>query len=66
MNSCINIEEKLFRKKIKGSPFRFENTYYKPTFGIELLNEGNKSIKGEPGIGFKLTLGNNYDMDNNV
>ncbi len=36
---------------------------YKPTFGIK-RNKKNKVIKGERGIGFKLTVDNNYDMDN--
>src|ERR1700684_4114374 len=38
---------------------------YKSTFGIKSRNKKSKVIKGDPGIGFKLTLDNNYDMDNN-
>jgi len=34
---------------------------YKPTFGIK-RNKKNKVIKGERGIGFKLTVDNNYDV----
>jgi hypothetical protein len=40
---------------------------YKQTFGIRSRHKRNKDIKlekGEPGIGFKLTHDNNYDMDN--
>jgi hypothetical protein len=40
---------------------------YKQTFGIRSRYKRNKDIKlekGEPGIGFKLTHDNNYDMDN--
>jgi hypothetical protein len=40
---------------------------YKQTFGIRSRHKrGNvvKPEKGEPGIGFKLTNDNNYDMDN--
>ena len=40
---------------------------YKQTFGIKLRHKrtrDTKGKKGEPGIGFKLTADNNYDMDN--
>jgi hypothetical protein len=40
---------------------------YKQTFGIRSRHKRNKDIKsekGQPGIGFKLTHDNNYDMDN--
>jgi hypothetical protein len=40
---------------------------YKQTFGIKSRNKRSKTFKsekGDPGIGFKLTHDNNYDMDN--
>ena len=37
---------------------------YKPSFGIKRENRKIKSIKGEQGIGFKLTNDGNYDIDN--
>jgi hypothetical protein len=40
------------------------NYQYKQTFGIRSRHKkGNvKSEKGDPGIGFKLTSDNNFDM----
>jgi len=37
---------------------------YKPKFGLTSRNRTNKAEKGEKGIGFKLTVDNNYDIDN--
>jgi hypothetical protein len=40
---------------------------YKPSFGIKSRHKKSKAVKsekGDPGIGFKLTLDNNYDKDN--
>ena len=37
---------------------------YKPSFGIQRRNKKIKAIKGERGVGFKLTTDNNYDIDN--
>jgi hypothetical protein len=40
---------------------------YKQTFGIRSRYKKSKTVKsekGDPGIGFKLTHDNNYDMDN--
>ncbi len=40
---------------------------YKQTFGIRFGHKRSKAVKsekGDPGIGFKLTHDNNYDMDN--
>jgi hypothetical protein len=37
---------------------------YKQTFGIRSRRKKSvKTIKGDPGIGFKLTNENNYDME---
>ncbi len=38
---------------------------YKQTFGIRSRRKKTvKSIKGEPGVGFKLTNDNNFDIEN--
>jgi len=39
------------------------NNQYRLTFGIKSRHKKSKAEKGNPGIGFKLTYDNNYDMD---
>ena len=34
---------------------------YKPSFDIQRRNKKIKAIRGERGVGFKLTADNNYD-----